>query len=623
MKRRGKGREEYTAPPAERILQLKLCLGIVCPVLLLMALINYSEQHDALALAEGIVLATVFLPPLFIPQQTMLRHPIYLDAGECLLLAGATVIFILLLLDGGVAGSGILWLPLFPFAAFHLRGIRQGWLWIAASTVLAVIALAHEGSVYSAKELWMFLPAYGFYVVLAYLINSFRLQNAAILDEKVRQRTARLEFLALHDELTNLLNRHGFTERLGHLLGEPETPPLSVLLINCSRFQEINNLLGYENGNLLLRQMANRIETHTATDADIAARLGADEFAVILKGNNPFAAAAALKEELELPYGIGRDHVEIEVRMGMAHHPQHGKSAEELLRHADIALRTSRTLKKSPIIYDERQNPYSLRRLELFGQLRGAWQRDELVLHFQPKVDLATGRMVAAEALVRWNHPKDGMIPPAEFISIAEESGLVRPLSKWILARAFEQQHCWLDMGLDISIAINLSMLDLTDPGFPKSIHALLDGKPELARHITLEITETSFMEFPDIAQDVIRQLGQMGFSISIDDYGTGYSSLSYLLDLPVREVKIDQCFVKKMNENAKSAAIVRSTIAMAHALNLRTVAEGVEDKKTAEMLASMGCDLGQGYFFSRPVPAEKIPELYRRRTQPLKRRPS
>ncbi|RMG92159.1 MAG: bifunctional diguanylate cyclase/phosphodiesterase [Zetaproteobacteria bacterium] len=615
--------EEYRVPTSERAPQLKLCLGVVCPVVLFMALINYSEQHFSLALVEGVVLVTLFLPPLLIPMRTMLRHPIYLDAGEGLLLTGAMIIFILLLIEGGVAGSGILWLPLFPFAAFHLRGIRRGWLWIALSTVLAIIVLIHEGSVYSTKQLWMFVPAYGFYVILAYLINSFRLQNAAMLDEKLRQRTARLEFLALHDELTNLYNRHGLTEQLKHLLNEPETPPLSVLLINCSRFQEINNLLGYENGNLLLKQMANRIETHGAASTGVAARLGADEFAVLLKGNNPFAMAAALKEELELPFSIGRDHIEIEVRMGMAHYPQHGHHAEDLLRHADVALRTARTLKKSPVIYDESQNPYSLRRLELFGQLRGAWQREELELHFQPKVDLATGCMIAAEALVRWNHPKEGMIPPGEFISIAEESGLVRPLSKWILARAFEQQQRWLDMGLNVSIAINLSVLDLTDPGFPNSVRALLNGFPTLARDITLEITESSFMEFPEIAQQVITQLGGMGFTISIDDYGTGYSSLSYLLELPVSEVKIDQCFVKKMSETEKSAAIVRSTIAMAHALNLRAVAEGVEDEKTANLLASMGCDLGQGYYFSRPVPAEELPKLYRQWANTPKRRPS
>jgi len=246
----------------------------------------------------------------------------------------------------------------------------------------------------------------------------------------------------------------------------------------------------------------------------------------------------------------------------------------------------------------------------LFGQLRNALGNKELVLYFQPKVNLSSGNIVAAEALVRWMHPREGMVAPGEFIGIAEETGLMRPMTQWILEQAIAQQSQWIEQGIHISIGVNLSMLDLTDPSFPSEVRHKLIGHQAAKKLMTLEVTESAFMNFPDIALQVIRELSELGFRISIDDYGTGYSSLSYLQDMPVDELKIDQSFVFNMLENKKSEAIVRSTIELAHNLGLEVVAEGVETTTVAARLKELGCDLGQGFGLARPMPAEDLQKL-------------
>jgi len=606
---------EYAVPVPQRVAQLKAILGIVIPILALMGLLNYSEGHKELALVESIVLLLIFLPALLVPSATMLRDELYLNLGELLLLAGSAVIFIMLIHDGGISGTGLLWVPIFAFEAFYFRGIRRGWYWIIGFCIGSIIALSFSGSYYSAKELWMFLPAFGFYVMLAYLTNRYRLINAQRLDEKVRERTARLEHLAMHDPLTDLGNRTALIHHIQQRINSANGTSLSIAIINCSRFQEINNLLGHENGDMMLRQMANRLQAF-AGDHMFAARLAGDEFAVTLQSNDELTDAIRLRELMEEPYSISHDHIEIEIRIGMAHYPQHGKTPEELLRHADIALRTAKTIKKSPMIYSEEQNPYSIRRLELFGQLRNAIRNHELILYFQPKVDLASNHIVAAEALVRWMHPHEGMVAPGEFIGIAEETGLMRPMTQWILEQAIAQQSRWVEQDIHIGIGVNLSMLDLTDPTFPASVKHKLIGHQAAKKLMTLEVTESAFMNFPDIALKVIRELAELGFRISIDDYGTGYSSLSYLQSMPVDELKIDQSFVLNMLENDKSDAIVRSTIELAHNLGLEVVAEGIESPAASARLKELGCDLGQGFGLARPMPAEDLEKLYRKQNR-------
>ncbi len=603
---------EYAVPIPQRVAQLKVILSIIMPVLALMGLLNYAQGHRELALVEAVVMLLVFLPALLVPSATMLKDELYLNLGELLLLTGSAVIFIMLIHDGGISGTGMLWVPIFAFEAFYFRGIRRGWYWIIGFGIGTIIALSVLGSYYSNEELWMFLPAFGFYILLAYLTNRYRLLNARRLDEKVRERTARLEHLAMHDSLTDLPNRTALIHHTQKLIDHNDGSPLSIVIINCSRFQEINNLLGHENGDMMLKQMANRLQAF-AGDHMFAARLAGDEFAIALQSEDELSDAIALRELMEEPYSISHDHIEIETRIGLARYPQHGKTPEELLRHADIALRTAKTIKKSPMIYSDDQNPYSIRRLELFGQLRNAIRNHELVLYFQPKVNLASGRIVAAEALVRWMHPHEGMVAPGEFIGIAEETGLMRPMTQWIIQQAIAQQSQWIAQDIEISIGVNLSMLDLTDPSFPASIKHQLIGHQAVKKLMTLEITESAFMNFPDIALKVIRELAELGFRISIDDYGTGYSSLSYLQNMPVDELKIDQSFVFNMLENPKSEAIVRSTIELAHNLDLEVVAEGIETPAAAARLKELGCDLGQGFGLGRPMPADDLEKLYRK----------
>lgn len=403
---------EYTPPLRQRVTQLKGIQAVVCPMLLLMAYLNFQQGHTILAGCELIVLVCCFAPVLVMRSERLLKAPATVERAERLLLLGAAVIFIALIFDGGIAGTGLLWVPIFAFAAFYLRGIREGMQWILLFSAACLVLLPWLPSAYTATQLAMFAPAFVFYVLLAYLSNRYRLLNAQRLEQKVRERTARLRHLALHDPLTDLPNRTALLEHLRDAIIERRHKQgQCLILINCSRFQEINNLLGWHNGDMLLRQIANRLESF-ATAPTFAARLGADDFAVTFPGSQGLDQAIALRDLLEEPYAIAQETIEIETRIGIAYYPQHGHSPDALLRHADIALRMAKTIKKSPMIYSNEQNPYSRRRLRLFGQLRNAILHDQLLLYFQPKVSLADNRLVAVEALVRWQHPTEGMIPP-------------------------------------------------------------------------------------------------------------------------------------------------------------------------------------------------------------------
>ena len=294
--------------------------------------------------------------------------------------------------------------------------------------------------------------------------------------------------------------------------------------------------------------------------------------------------------------------------LGIALFPEHGRDGAALMKRADVAMYEAKRNKTGFAVYDPSKDQHSLRNLSLMGELRAALDKEQLVLYYQPKVNVQTGRVSGVEALVRWRHPQHGLMFPNDFIPLSEQAGLIKQVTLWVLREAMKQSRDWELSGIDVSMAVNLSVHNLHDTTFPDEVKNILQGySSALVTRLRFEITETAMMVDPARALEILNSLGAMGIRLSIDDFGTGYSSLAYLKQLPVAELKIDKSFIMSMEENENDTVIVRSTIELAHNIGLRVVAEGVEDKKTYEMLAALSCDSVQGYYISRPMPPEEF----------------
>jgi len=420
---------------------------------------------------------------------------------------------------------------------------------------------------------------------------------------------------ALHDALTGLPNRTLLLDRAeqAFLSAQADGTPLALLLLDLDRFAEINDTLGHHHGDALLRQIAPRLRAALRA-TDTVARLGGDEFAVLLPdGDSPRAAATArgLLAVLEDPFIVDGRTLRVGAGIGIALCPDHSADVGMLLRHADVAMYVAKATHSGYAFYDAARDEHSPDRLALTADLRRAIERDELRLHYQPVVDLISGHVRGVEALVRWEHPERGLLPPDAFIYIAERTGLVIPLTHWVLHTAVEQcrdwQRQWPHLGL--SVAVNLSMWSLLDPHLPDTIAALLRSHGVAPRSLRIELTETTMMTDARRSLDVLSRLSALGVRISVDDFGTGHSSLTYLKNLPIDELKIDKSFVTHMATNEADAAIVRSTVDLGHSLGLRVVAEGVMDDATWERLVALQCDNAQGYFLSPPLPAAGLDE--------------
>ncbi|MDP1529382.1 MAG: EAL domain-containing protein [Rhodoferax sp.] len=420
---------------------------------------------------------------------------------------------------------------------------------------------------------------------------------------------AELEHKALYDSLTDLPNRNLFTDRLKLALAvaRREIRPLAIILLDIARLKEVNDILGHHNGDIVLLEVARRI-TMALRESDTMARLSGDEFAILLPGADQASATLAIEKiqkAMEPPALIDGGPLDIEVNMGVAVYPQHGEDPTVLLSRADVAMRMAKSEVSGFCIYESSHDPYSRRRLSLLGELRQAIVQNELVLYYQPQIDLASGKVVAVEALVRWPRTADDMVSPVEFIPLAEQTGLIRPLTLWILEQAVLQCGRWRAAGLNLKVSVNLSARNLLDPTLPDMLAKMLATCQVTSDCLMLEVTESAVMLQPERALHILTRLHEMGADLSVDDFGTGYSSLAYLKKLPVCELKIDQSFVFGMVKNENDAIIVRSTIDLAHNLGLKVVAEGVEDQETLQLLAILGCDTGQGYLFAQPMPTE------------------
>lgn len=433
----------------------------------------------------------------------------------------------------------------------------------------------------------------------------------AILRDVTKRKAYELQLKhqASHDDLTGLPNRTLMAHRLTQSLetAARDKEPVALLLLDLDRFKEINDTLGHHVGDALLCNVARRL-TKLIGKSDTFARLGGDEFAFLLPPASDLARANRVAERisqaLERPFEFAGLSLEVGGSIGIAMYPEHATDETRLLQCADVAMYMAKRGQTRIAQYDPEQDQNSVRQLALTGQLRRAIETNELSFHYQPKFDLVKNRVFAVEALARWQHPTHGAIPPDEFIAQAEHTGLIEPLTLWCFDTALAQVAEWRRAGREINVAINISPRALHLELLPKLLSEHLQKHDVSPRLVTLEITESGIMHDTEAALRIIDQFHAMGVRLSIDDFGTGYSSLAILKQLPVDELKIDKSFVMHMTENDDDAVIVRSTIDLAHNLGLKVVAEGIESAEHVKLLAALGCNVGQGYFFSQPLPA-------------------
>ncbi len=422
------------------------------------------------------------------------------------------------------------------------------------------------------------------------------------------------------DPLTGVANRLAFVEQGDAALAAATTSScVGLLIVDLDRFKEINDVLGHRYGDLLLTAVADRLETEVGRRGTVA-RLGGDEFAILLPDlrsrRSATEFAAHLVRSLDAQFMLDGTPVTIGASIGVAVGPDDGRRTTALLQAADLAMYQA---KKRRSGYQDSVSATSTapENIVLIGELRDAINERQLQLHYQPKIDLHTGEVHACEALVRWRHPVHGFIPPTSFIPIAEQTGLIHQLTRWVLREAMQQCARWRADGRLISVSVNVSARDLLDRTFLTTVRETLNdcGVPSSA--LCLEVTETSIMADPERASAVLREFRASGVQISIDDFGTGYSSLAYLRMIPANELKIDRTFIATLHEGDLDSAIVASTLHLAHRLGMSVVAEGVEDSATSEMLYALGCEQAQGYFFARPMPADDLSRWLDERATP------
>ncbi len=443
---------------------------------------------------------------------------------------------------------------------------------------------------------------------------------------RLRRQARENDRLARYDPLTGLPNRTLFRERVAQALAAlaatrtdledtrsaaagAGAEKLAVMLLDLDAFKQVNDTLGHGAGDAVLGEVAARLRAELHSDA-LLARLGSDEYAILTRierVDEALAIAAAAQAALQDPVTVDEVALNVEVSIGIAVAPDHAKAADELLQRADVALGRARVHRGRVEVYSPEHDHSGPERLALLGEVRPALERGEFTLFYQPQIALRTGRVTGVEALLRWRHPRRGMIPPLQFISLIEQTALVGPLTLHVIDLALRQSTHWRQAGLQLGMSVNLSARNLHDPELPTQIASALERHAVPAAALTLEVTESAAMADPATAVGVLEALRALGVGVSIDDFGSGNASIAYLAKLPVGELKIDRSFVTPMCESARDEAIVRTTIDLARHLGLHVVAEGIETTDVCERLAEMGCDAGQGYLISRPVPAEEL----------------
>jgi diguanylate cyclase (GGDEF)-like protein len=497
---------------------------------------------------------------------------------------------------------------LIAIAAWEPRGLRREQARERQPVIVPALFMVSSLGIITVDVVWKTLLPLGVILALLTLLATIGQLGRAYRQLRILAETKRE---ARTDELTGLANRRLFMETLhGCLRDRERSAELAVLMIDLDRFKEINDSLGHPAGDNVLRQLAPRLSAVVGT-AGTLARLGGDEFGVIVTPLASVAEATGLadriRETLTQPLSVARMSMRVDASVGIAVCPEHGNTAEVLLQKADVAMYEAKRNNRGWELYASGRDIHTRQRFELLAQLPAALTRGELVLYYQPKLDLATSTVLEVEALVRWQHPRHGLLTPDAFLGLAEHTGLIDELTMNVLDQALAQQAQWSREGLELDIAVNVSATSLRDEGLPDKILSAMLRWGVAPSRLTFEITETSLMADPGRAIEVLDRLQQLGSGVSVDDYGTGFASLAYLRELPVNELKLDRSFLAGIPGDTKALAIVRSTIELAHTLGLRIVTEGVETQDALDLITALGCDAAQGYLIGRPVPAGQL----------------
>lgn len=428
----------------------------------------------------------------------------------------------------------------------------------------------------------------------------------------ISKREEQIKYQAYHDNLTGLPNRSFLFNQLKEAIAtaREQGKALALIIMDLDRFKDVNAVLGHNTGDTVLKKVGPLLSSSVHESVTVV-RMGGDEFALLLPEIDGVQEAIDvvqnISKALEAPFLIDKNPIQVEASFGIVFFPEHGEDADTLIKLADVALYTAKGLTSGFSVYSPEFDQHSLRQLTLLGELRLAIENEELVFFYQPKVDFISGRIIGLEALLRWEHPQHGFIPPDDFIPLLEGTALIKPLTMWTLRAALSQCAGLNDMGFRLDMAVNLSARMLQDQQIPDTVIMLLKSFNLQPGQIIIEVTESAIMADPERTWDTIKRLDAIGVKLCIDDFGTGYSSMSYLQKLPVDELKIDKSFVLNMDKNANDAAIARSMIDLGHNLGLKVVAEGVENQQLWDILKSFGCDVAQGYYMSKPIPITKL----------------
>lgn len=435
-----------------------------------------------------------------------------------------------------------------------------------------------------------------------------------------KSQQAILQYQLMHDDLTGLPNRTTLLRNLHQSVEKSKVRPIGLIVMDLDHFKLINDTLGHHFGDLLLVQVSLRL-AEVIHDRGLLVRLGGDEFGVLLEGDSlteTYDVAVAIRQSLDELFSLPARLVDesandeelvfdLNASLGVAVYPLHGEDPLTLIRHAEVAMYHAKELKRGIEVYSESSDEHDRERLALLGELRAAISSDQLVLYYQPKMNLLEGDLVGVECLVRWQHPKHGLMPPSAFIPQAEQTGLILPLTRWVLREAVRQCAIWQKSGQHVPVSVNLSMHNLLESDLASYIRKLLQEFELEAYCLQLEITESVMMLDSHQANALLKELHDMGVALSIDDFGTGYSSLAYLKHLPLSELKIDKSFVMKMTDEKENLAIVRGVTDLGHNLGFKVVAEGVERQQDHDRLLELGCDVVQGYLLSKPLAVDEL----------------
>ncbi len=429
----------------------------------------------------------------------------------------------------------------------------------------------------------------------------------------IAERETQIAYAAYHDPLTSLPNRLRFQQLLQEHINNYNQQVTAVIVLGLNHFKDINDTLGHISGDLLLQQVAQRLIA-MRRERDHIARFSGDSFVVLLTAierHEVLALGMYYKQILDDAFVIENIAMSVNAAMGIALYPEHAEAASTLLQRAEIAMYVAKEKRLPCALYSQQQNRYSLLRLSLMSELRGAIARGELVLYYQPKLDIKAEKITSVECLVRWQHPLHGLIFPDDFIPLAEQTGNIRLLTAWAIDTALAQCVRWQQQGIALEVAVNISSVDLQDPLFVSNVQHALNKHQLSAEHLSLEVTESAVMYDIEKAVELLTALRQLGIRLAMDDYGTGYSSMAQLKRLPIHEMKIDKSFVMDLHHNNDDTIIVRSTIELGHNMGLILIAEGVESPEILQLLRQYGCDIAQGYGIGRPMPIDKFEQWW------------